>query len=56
MARVHAQPLDQIVDRVLRALDDLKEAGAVEEEQPGDAVERVEVPRRLVDRRQILVA
>ena len=56
MAGVHPQPLDEIVDRLLGALDDLQESGTVEEEQPGNAVERVQMPRRLVDRRQILVA
>ena len=55
MARVHAKPLHQIVDRLLAPFDDLQETGAVEEEQAADSVERVEVPRRLVDRGQILV-
>jgi hypothetical protein len=55
VAPIHAQALDQAVDRGLAALDDLEETGAVEQQQAGDSVERVKMSCRLVDVAQLVL-
>ena len=49
MARIAPQPVEQIVDRVVRAFDDLQEMRAVEHQKTSDSVERVQLARRAVN-------
>ena len=45
VALVTAQTDEQILDRLRRALDPLQEVRPVEDQQPGDAVDRIQVTR-----------
>ena len=49
MPWIAAKPFEQVIDRFARAFDNLQEVRAVEDEQSGNAIERVQLPRRTMN-------
>ena len=54
MARIAAELLDKLVDRLRLALDDLQEVRSVEDQQPGDPVECIRIACGAVDRLEVV--
>ena len=54
MARIAAELLDKLVDRLRLALDDLQEVRSVEDQQACDPVERIRIACGAVDRLEVV--